>query len=166
MTGLIQTSFAPASKQVLDLPAPVIHLALLLVALISFCFILWKRVAILRQANPDPRSDRIPQRLKKLFYLGFGQARQPRYLLAGVLHILIFFGFLILSLRSLTIMGEGFTAGFHLPGFGGAVGDWYATLKDYTALIVLACCIVAAIRRAVFKPARYHDRPRAKEPRS
>jgi Fe-S oxidoreductase len=158
MTGQLPTSFAPASQQALGLPAPAIHLILLLIALISFSFILWKRIAVLRRANPDPRSDRIPVRLKKLLYFGFGQARQPRYLLAGVLHILIFFGFLILSLRSLTLLGEGFAAGFDLPGLGGRAGAWYATLKDYTALIVLACCIVAAIRRAVFKPARYHDR--------
>ena len=158
MTGQLPTVLAPASKQVLGLPAPVIHFAFILVALSCFCFILWKRVAVLREANPDPRVDRVPQRLKKLLLVGFGQARQPRYLLAGVLHILIFFGFLILSLRSLTLIGEGFSAGFHMPGMGGALGELYATLKDYTALIVLACCAVAAIRRAVFKPARYHDR--------
>ena len=158
MTGQLPTVLAPASKQVLGLPAPVIHFVFLLVALSCFCFILWKRIAVLRLANPDPRGDRVSQRLKKLLVVGFGQARQPRYLVAGVLHILIFFGFLILSLRSLTLMGEGFVAGFHLPGLGGAFGELYATLKDYTALIVLACCAVAAIRRAVFKPARYHDR--------
>jgi Fe-S oxidoreductase len=158
MTAQIPTSLAPASQQVLGLPAPAIHLVLLIAALGVFCFILWKRAAVLRYAGPDPRGDRVADRLKKLLVIGFGQSRQPRYLLAGLLHILIFFGFLILSLRSLTLMGEGFTSEFHLPGFGGALGDWYATLKDYTALVVLACCIVAAIRRAAFKPVRYNDR--------
>jgi len=158
MAGQLSTSYAPASLQVLGLPAPAVHSVLILVALATFCFILWRRAAVLRRANPDPRTDQVLERLKKLLVIGFGQARQPRYLLAGVLHILIFFGFLILSLRSLTLLGEGFVVGFNLPGLGGAVGEWYATLKDYTALIVLACCIVAAIRRSVFKPARYHDR--------
>jgi len=158
MTTQTPTSFAPASQQVLGVPAPVVQLVLLIVALFAFSFILWKRAAVLRLAGPDPRSDNIVERLKKLLVVGFGQSRQPRYLLAGVLHILIFFGFLILSLRSLTLLGEGFAADFHLPGFGGAFGELYATLKDYTALIVLTCCIVAALRRAAFKPARYHDR--------
>jgi Fe-S oxidoreductase len=158
MTGQLSTSFAPASLQILGLPAPAIHSVLLLVALATFCFILWKRAGVLRKANPDPRTDRVSERLRKLLVIGFGQSRQPRYLLAGVLHILIFFGFLILSLRSLTLLGEGFVAEFHLPGLGGGAGEWYSALKDYTALIVLACCIVAAIRRSVFKPVRYHDR--------
>ncbi len=158
MTDQLSTSFAPASQQVLGLPAPAIHSVLILAALTTFCFVLWRRAAVLRHSNPDPRTDRVLDRIKKLLVVGFGQARQPRYPLAGILHILIFFGFLILSLRSLTLLGEGLAAGFDLPGLGGVVGEWYATLKDYTALVVLASCIVAAIRRVAFKPTRYHDR--------
>ena len=41
---------------------------------------------------------------------------------------------------------------------GGQAGHVYASIKDWTALVVLVCCVVAAWRRAVVKPARYHDR--------
>ncbi|NIW38694.1 MAG: electron transfer flavoprotein, partial [Gemmatimonadetes bacterium] len=75
-----------------------------------------------------------------------------RYPIAGVLHILIFAGFLILSVRSFTLLGEGFQAGFSDIGAG------YATVKDVTALVVLLACIAAAVRRLVFRPARYRDR--------
>jgi len=112
----------------------------------------------LRRAAPDPRLDHIGQRIKRALIVGFGQSRQPRYRVAGILHILIFFGFLILSLRSLTLIGEGFSTGFTLPGLGGTAGGVYTLLKEWTALVIILCCLVAAIRRLVFKPARYHDR--------
>ncbi len=134
------------------------HTILILVALGIFAWVLTKRFALLRLGAPDPRFDHAGRRLRRLLVVGFGQSRQPRYLLAGTLHILIFAGFLILSLRSLTLLGEGFAPGFTLPGLKGAAGDVYSVFKDYTALIVLAACIVAIVRRAVFHPSRYDDR--------
>jgi len=125
---------------------------LLAVSLGFFAFIMWRRIGLLRLGAPDPRLDRVGARLWKLLVVGFGQSRQPRYLVAGTLHILIFAGFLILSVRSITLIGEGFRAGF------ADIGAGYATVKDITALIVLICCAVAIVRRLVFQPARYHDR--------
>jgi Fe-S oxidoreductase len=136
----------------LGIPGPTLQLVLLLGALGSFAFILHRRIGLLRRAAPDPRGNRVGERLRALLVLGFGQARQPRYRLAGTLHILIFAGFMILSIRSLTLMGEGFREGFS------DLGPAYGAVKDWTGLVVLAACAVAAVRRAFFRPARYHDR--------
>ena len=155
--GLL-SALSPAEHTFLGLPGPVLQGLLLLVAAAAFGWIVFRRLALLRAAAPDPRTDRPGERFRRLLRVGFGQSRQPRYPVAGILHILIFAGFLILSLRSLTLLGEGFVAGFALPGLGGAVGHVYASIKDWTALVVLLCCGVAAWRRAVVKPARYHDR--------
>ena len=148
----------PAEQAILGFEAPLVHGLLLIVGLALFAFILWKRGKLLTLAAPDPRLDDIGRRISKTLVFGFGQARQPRYLVAGVLHILIFAGFLILSLRSLTLLGQGFSPDFTLPGFRGSAGTIYSSLKDYTALVVLAACVVAVMRRLVFRPSRYHDR--------
>ena len=142
----------PAEQTYLGLPGPALQAVLLAVSLGFFAFIMWKRIGLLRIGAPDPRLDHLGARLRKLLVVGFGQSRQPRYFVAGTLHILIFAGFLILSVRSITLIGEGFRAGFSDIGAG------YATFKDITALIVLICCVVAIVRRLVFRPARYHDR--------
>ncbi len=131
---------------------------MLLVAAVCFSWILWKRATRLMSAAPDPRMDRMGERFSRLFRIGVGQSRQPRYPVAGILHIVIFFGFLILTVRSLTLLGLGFFSDFTLPGLGGVGGDVYAALKDWTALFVLLACCAAAWRRLVVKPARYHDR--------
>jgi len=158
MTGPHQIVLLPAQQSYLGLPGPLLQLLMLLVALGAFAWIINRRAALLRRGAPDPRLDNIGARVKRALVVGFGQSRQPRYRVAGILHILIFFGFLVLSLRSLTLIGEGFSAGFTLPGLGGALGGAYALLKEWTALVVILCCVVAAVRRLAVKPARYHDR--------
>src|ERR1039457_3046177 len=42
-----------------------------------------------------------------------------------------------------------------MPGFSGRVGEVYNVLKDYAATLVFFSVVIAAIRRAAFKPARY-----------
>ncbi|MDQ1238813.1 MAG: hypothetical protein QG577_998 [Thermodesulfobacteriota bacterium] len=145
----------PADVAILGIPAPAIALVVLVVAVASFSYIMYRRLDLLRKLMPDPRSSEVGKRLKLALIYGFLQFRQPRYLGAGTLHILLFAGFVILSLRSLTLIGLGFSSSFHLPFLAGRAGFAYEIIKDYTVLVVLGVCIVAMVRRAVFRPARY-----------
>ena len=158
MIAILAATRGPADASLLGIPGPVLHGLLLVAALATFAWIINRRSALLRHAAPDPRLDRIGERVRDLLVVGFGQARQPRYPVAGIVHMLIFAGFLVLLFRSMTLLGEGFVVGFTLPGLGGGLGEGYLALKDWAALTVLLCCIVAAWRRLVVKPARYHDR--------
>jgi len=150
----------PADVAILGVPAPALVLFVLAVAAALFCYIMYRRLDLLRRLMPDPRFSEIGTRLKLALIYGFLQFRQPRYLGAGILHILLFAGFVILSLRSLTLIGLGFSSSFHLPFLSGYAGFVYEIIKDYTVLVVLSVCVIAMIRRAVFRPARY-DHPGA-----
>ena len=146
----------PASYQLFGFFPMVIFSFILPIAGVGlFAYIMARRIAPLVRANPDNRFDRIPQRVKNLFLVWLGQIRQPRYMLAGVLHIVIFAGFLILSIRSSSLVIIGMSDGFVLPGFDGALGAVYNFIKDYAATGVLIACIVAAVRRGIYKPKRY-----------
>jgi len=92
---------------------------------------------------------------KRLLKIWLGQYRHPRYMLAGVLHMIIFFGFLILSIRSSELVIKGIKESFIMPGLGGMFGHLYYILKDYAATAVLIACVIAGVRRGVFKPERY-----------
>lgn len=152
------TMFEPASVPIAGIPAPVVSFIILVTAVCFFAYVMYRRIDLLRTALPDPRFYELGKRAILAVKYGFGQWRQPRYLGAGVLHILLFAGFMILSLRSLTLIGRGFSPEFHLPLLTGAVGFGYDVLKDYVVLMVLIVCVVCIVRRAVFKPARY-DHP-------
>ena len=84
-----------------------------------------------------------------------GQWRHPRYLLAGVLHIIRLFR-LSHPRRPLDPAGGSRVRGrVRLPGFGGIFGAVYNVLKDYAGTAVFIAVVILAIRRAAFKPARY-----------
>ncbi len=146
---------SPANAVLLGLPAKVIFMLIPLMGIGIFAYIISRRVAAMRGAASDPRFDRIGERLSSVFKYWLGQLRHPRYMLPGVMHILLFSGFLILSIRSLTLVFIGVVDGFVLPGFGGGLGHFYALLKDIAASYVLVAVIVLMIRRGIFKPARY-----------
>jgi Fe-S oxidoreductase len=146
---------APAKYFFLFIPTVVFSILIPVVGVAVFAYIMAIRLAPLVNAAPDSRSDRIPQRIYHVVKIWLAQYRQPRYLLAGVVHIVIFAGFLILSIRSCSLVVMGIFEGFVMPGFGGLLGDIYSVLKDYAATAVLIACAVAAFRRAVVKPERY-----------
>jgi Fe-S oxidoreductase len=129
------------------------HVVFLLIALIgltTFAWMLARRLQPLLHAAFDPRFDRIPDRLKAVLKLWLGQWKQPRYPFAGILHIVVFFGFLILAARSIEMVLLGF-----IDNFSFHLGPLYDIAKDLAGAAVLAAVIVLAIRRAFFKPARY-----------
>ncbi|MCD6272452.1 MAG: (Fe-S)-binding protein [Deltaproteobacteria bacterium] len=121
----------------------------------AFAYIIAKRLAPLILAAPDKRCDNLPMRVYNLLKIWLAQYRQPRYMLAGVLHMIIFFGFLILSVRTTSLVIVGIYKDFVLPGFSGVGGDIYNISKDIAATAVFLACAIAAVRRGYFKPARY-----------
>ncbi len=145
----------PAEASFLGLPGAFFALLIPVLGVAVFTYIMAKRLAPMVLSAPDDRSGRILERIFAVIKLWLGQYKQPRYRLAGILHILIFAGFIILSLRSISLVLIGVSADFTLPGFGGALGHGYTILKDYAATMVFIACVVAAVRRGIFKPARY-----------
>ena len=150
-----QEPFSPATASVAGVPAKVLFLLIPLTGLAFFTWIMARRVAPLLRAAPDPRFEKIPHRIFLVLKLWLAQWRQPRYMLAGVLHIIVFFGFLILAVRSTELVILGFVEGFVMPGFGGALGAAYNVVKDIAATAVFLAVAILAVRRAFFKPARY-----------
>jgi len=156
MTPLIPPLIPPSQYFILGFFPTILFSFLIPVAGVAlFTFIIAKRLAPLVKAAPDNRFDNIPQRIFNLLKIWLIQYRQPRYMLAGVLHIIIFVGFLILSIRSTSLVVIGLSSDFVLPGFSGTMGFIYNLLKDYAATAVFVACAIAAVRRGYFKPARY-----------
>ena len=130
---------------------------ILIIGLSAFGLTMFKRYRRIRLGKPDPRFSDLGRRVMALLMDGILQRRQPRYLLAGILHILIFWGFVILGLHSVDLIVGGLRHGYTFPFMNGFFGAAYNSLKDVFVLIVLAACIVAVYQRAVVKPKRYLD---------
>jgi Fe-S oxidoreductase len=149
------SSIHPAAESYMGLPGYVLGWLIFLAALAIFFYILYQRNILIRSGQGDPRFSSLGKRLLDLFVYGFIQKRQPRYFWSGILHIMIFWGFVVLGLRSINLIGEGLIPHFSIPFLKGSFGIFYNSLKDFFELIVLVACIWAVLRRAIIKPERY-----------
>ena len=149
---MVDASHSPAQATYWLISGRALFLSIDAFGLACFSWMLFRRAAPLLHAERDPRFDRPLGRIANVARFWLTQWRQPRYPLAGILHILIFAGFLVLSVRSIELVLAGIVGGpVALPFFDAA----YGVVKDYAATIVLVIVVVAAIRRGVFRPARY-----------
>lgn len=143
----------PAQFSFLGIPTDLLSILIAVVGVCSLAFIIYKRLVPLMNAAPDTsRLNRIPQRILTVLKIWLAQYRHPRYMFAGVLHILVFFGFLTLLVRTLSLVFIGFWEDFGIPGF---TSGPYVVVKDYAATIVLVACVVLGVRRGIFTPERY-----------
>jgi len=151
MQGL--SSAAQPSSWVL--PAQVLFVSIQAFGLALFCYIVKQRLAPMLRAERDFRFDRPWQRIQNVLQYWLGQWKHPRYPGAGILHILIFAGFIVLAIRSFTLLVVGMPGSADYAAEPGLLAHLYGLVTDYAATIVFLCMIVAVVRRMVFKPARY-----------
>ena len=137
------------------IPSRNLFLTIHVLGVACFLYIVAKRLMPLFRAERDFRFDRPLTRLGRVLQYWLGQWRHPRYKFAGILHILIFAGFILLAARAFTTLIVGVSENFVMPGLSGRTGHIYDILTDYAATVVFLCMVVAVIRRLVFKPARY-----------
>ncbi|MCP5464442.1 MAG: (Fe-S)-binding protein [Deltaproteobacteria bacterium] len=138
---------------------PIAITFLLLIALTTFTFSIYRRGQLLFAAlGKDNRFTNIPGRVKKVLEFAVGQKRLLfRDFKSGLMHALIFWGFCVISLRTITFFGLGFNEHFVLPGLGGSFGALYNfTLNIFLVLVSLAC-LYGLYRRLVIKPKRLTD---------
>nr|MEE4269798.1 (Fe-S)-binding protein [Candidatus Krumholzibacteria bacterium] len=135
---------------------PVFMSLLLFASLSLFIGTMADRYYLMRAGEADHRFDRVGARIRALLTIGFGQKRLLYEKGAGWMHAGIFFGFLVVSLRTITLLGKGYDPAYHLPGFGGVLGQFYALLKDTFSLIVILALCYAGWRRLITKPRRLH----------
>ncbi len=141
---------------------PIAMSLLLTVALGVFGRTMARKIQLLRALAPADRTNHLKQRLANMFVFAIGQKRligRARERSSGIMHALIFWGFCVLLIRSLTLYGQGFYEGFQLPWLGGGhlAGYLYLAVKDVMEGIVLLMVLYAVFRRAVLKPRRLHN---------
>jgi Fe-S oxidoreductase len=141
-----------------SMPAFVVFCTMLAASLTVFVYLLEARYAMLRAAAPIARFDRWGERLRGVLTQFLGQRRilSPGYLGAGLMHAVIFWGFLAVGINTVHFVGAGFSEGFHLPflGEGGAFGRIYLVVRDLFEIFVIAMVLVAGFRRVFVRPAR------------
>jgi len=125
---------------------------LMLVAFAGFGWGVWRKLAIVAALQPEVRWDAPWQRLKSVLVNGLLQQRMvQREWKPGLMHAVIFLGFMSLLLRKLQLIAIGYhEAAAFAPGFGGP----FAAFKDLVEVAVTLAVLYGFWRRFVLKPAR------------
>ena len=126
----------------------------LFIAVVGFAgFLVYKRVRfIARNINlgqSDKRDGNRPERLKKMLLLAFGQKKMFDKPLVGLMHFVLYVGFVLINIEILEIILDGILGTHRL--FAPALGDFFYPLLinffEILAFLVLAVCIVFLGRR-------------------
>lgn len=125
---------------------------MLLVGLGLFSYLISKRWQLLTVGKGERRSDRWGERLKNLFLYFFAQRGIFKEKVAGTMHALIFWGFLVFTIRTLSLFINGFFPNLEIPN--NALGNFYYFFKDLFGVLVTAAILVAMFRRLVLKVKR------------
>jgi len=124
---------------------------LMLVAFAGFAWLSARKLRVVLALRPLVRWDRPWQRIRSVLVNGFLQNRMlRREWRPGLMHAVIFIGFMSLLLRKLHLIAIGYSEWASFPEVLGP----FAALKDVIEIAVIAAVLYAFYRRFVVRPAR------------
>src|SRR5687767_2022031 len=133
----------------------VVFLFVLVLAAGFFSLNVQRLVSYLRLGYVEDRTDHPLTRLKNVFEIGIAQKKIFRDPVAGPMHALIFWGFMVLTAGTVEIVIAGvfprFSFALFLPD---ALYRVYSLSQDVFALLVIAAVGFALYRRIVLHPKR------------
>jgi len=145
----------------------VIQQILFVAALVLTAWLIGKRVNIIKKTidlgKPEDRTDQPALRLKTMLKVAFGQGKMFSRPVVGVMHFVIYAGFLLINVEVLEIVLDGIFGTHRL--FAPLLGNFYAPLInffEFLAVGVLLVCVVFLTRRNFTKverlqPARHRE---------
>lgn len=131
----------------------------LLLALATFGFFGYtaRRIfSYFKLTKAESRFDRLGERTSLMLRVAFGQTKILRKPIAGLLHALVYWGFLVITVGTLEMIIDGLFGTHRILGsFLGPVYDFITLSGEIFAVIIIAACIIFLIRRYIIKPTRF-----------
>ena len=114
------------------------------------------------------RSDRKRDRFKNMFRVALGQSKMVRRPTAGILHIILYLGFLIINIEVIEIVVDGIfgTHRFLSHIIPTSLYNFMIGSFEILAILVLVSCIIFLVRRNVIKIKRFWSKEMTKWPRN
>jgi len=130
----------------------IVFTLIVITSVATFIYLMSIRIKTLRASKYINRFDRHWERLKGVLNFVFGQRRmfRPKHIGPGIMHALIFWGFIAVSINSIHLIVRVYVPGFHIPLFGPEqiLGVPYIFLRDIFEVLVLIMVPYAGIRRS------------------
>ncbi|MGA8264410.1 MAG: heterodisulfide reductase-related iron-sulfur binding cluster [Ignavibacteriaceae bacterium] len=122
--------------------------------LIAVGFFIWSCRNLIKYMlvakKKDDRFDKIGLRLKRVWNIAFAQTKLLRDPAPGILHLFIFWGFILFLFTVVEALVQGFYSPFSLS-FLGPIYSVITIVQDVFSVLVLIACLYALYRRYVIK---------------
>ena len=137
----------------------VAFIVLLISATIIFSLKVREIIRNINLGTDVDRSDHPSERWKTMLMVAIGQSKMVKRPFAGVLHIFVYVGFVIINLEVLEIIIDGATGTHRIFSFLGGFYDFLIASFEILALLVLTACVIFLLRRisGVVKRFQYRE---------
>ncbi len=136
--------------------ANILFLLLLAGAVALFARNLGRVVRNIRLGRDQDISDHKAERWGVMARVALGQSKMVVRPVAGVMHVLIYVGFIIINIEVLEIIIDGIFGTHRIGAFLGGFYDLLIGSFEILAVGVLLACVVFIARRAVLQLPRFH----------
>ena len=133
-------------------------------------FLFYKNVAKIRRnillGKDVNRKDLSSERFKTMAMVAIGQSKMVVRPVAGIMHILVYVGFVIINIEVLEIIIDGIFGTHRVLSFMGPLYDFLISSFEWLALGVFVGCVVFLIRRNIIKIKRFMSKELTGWPKS
>jgi heterodisulfide reductase subunit C/large-conductance mechanosensitive channel len=112
------------------------------------------------------RNDRKAERWRTMIMVALGQSKMVTKPVAGILHLFVYAGFVIINIEVLEILIDGIFGTHRVFSFAGVVYDVLIGSFEILALLVWVACAIFLIRRNIIKLRRLRMPELTKWPRT
>jgi len=145
----------PTEATYFGVPGTLLFALVLLGSIGAFAYTASRRWQLLTIGGPpEVRWDEPGERLRGVLSLGIFQKKMWWDGYAGLYHMLIFSGFVVLSVRTLSLVLEGLLPGAGMPFLPAGAWNAYLLLKDVVLVTTLVGVVLALGRRYLFRKER------------
>jgi heterodisulfide reductase subunit C len=146
----------------------IIFLVVFLVAITFFIRNLNRIIANIKLGRDIDRSDRSTDRWKNMFRVAVGQSKMTRRPVAGILHIILYLGFVIINIEVIEIIVDGVFGSHRYLSSILPIGLYNFLIGSFEilAILVLVACVIFLIRRNVVRIKRFWSKEMTSWPRT
>ncbi len=112
------------------------------------------------------RNDRSSDRWKNMMRVALGQGKMVSRPVAGILHILVYVGFVIINIEVLEIVIDGLLGTHRIFAVAGGFYDFLIASFEILAFLVLVSVVIFWIRRVVLKIPRFWNKEMTSWPKN
>lgn len=118
-------------------------------AVYVFAYIVYSRITFIKLGKKSNLKEDMKQRINEVLVNVFGQKKLLKDSKSGVMHVIMFYGFIILQLGAIELIIKGFFKGFEYPI--GNAHKFFSISQEITTFLVLLAVMYAFYRRYVEK---------------